>query len=34
MKTVILGTRGSKLATAQAEFLVQHLKDKGFEVEW
>jgi hydroxymethylbilane synthase len=34
MKTVILGTRGSKLATAQAEFMVAHLKAKGFAVEW
>jgi len=34
MKTVILGTRGSKLATAQAEFMVSHLKAKGFAVEW
>ena len=34
MKTVILGTRGSKLATAQAEFLVHHLEAKGFKVEW
>lgn len=34
MKTVILGTRGSRLATAQAEFLVAHLEAKGFTVEW
>ncbi len=34
MKPVIVGTRGSKLATAQAEFLVEHLKAKGFEVAW
>jgi hydroxymethylbilane synthase len=34
MKPVVVGTRGSKLATAQAEFLAAHLRAKGFEVEW
>jgi hydroxymethylbilane synthase len=34
MKPVIVGTRGSRLATAQAEFLVEHLKAKGLDVEW
>lgn len=34
MKPVVVGTRGSKLATAQAEFLIEHLKAKGFEVAW
>ena len=32
--TVIVGTRGSLLAVAQAEFLVKHLESKGFRVDW
>jgi hydroxymethylbilane synthase len=32
--TVIVGTRGSALAVAQAEFLVKHLEAKGFRVDW
>ena len=34
MKAVTIATRGSKLALAQAEFLVEHLRAKGFEVTW
>lgn len=34
MKKVVVATRGSLLAVSQAEFLVAHLKAKGFEVEW
>ncbi len=33
-QTAIVGTRGSLLAVAQAEFLVKHLESKGFQVEW
>ena len=32
--TAIVGTRGSLLAVAQAEFLVKHLEAKGFQVDW
>ncbi|MBL0209714.1 MAG: hydroxymethylbilane synthase [Holophagaceae bacterium] len=32
--TAIVGTRGSLLAVAQAEFLVKHLESKGFRVDW
>lgn len=34
MKSVVVATRGSLLATSQAEFLVEHLRAKGYEVEW
>lgn len=33
-QTVIVGTRGSLLAVAQAEFLVKHLESKGYHVDW
>lgn len=33
-QTAIVGTRGSLLAVAQAEFLVKHLETKGFRVDW
>lgn len=29
-----VGTRGSKLALAQARPMVDHLRDQGFEIEW
>ncbi len=32
--SVIIGTRGSLLAVAQAQFLVDHLAAKGYAVEW
>ncbi len=31
---VVVGTRGSRLAVAQGEFLVKHLESKGFKVDW
>jgi hydroxymethylbilane synthase len=34
MSSCIVATRGSALAVAQAEFLVDHLKAVGFDVEW
>jgi hydroxymethylbilane synthase len=34
MTRCIVGTRGSALAVAQAEFLVDHLKAAGLDVEW
>ena len=34
MKQVIVGTRGSELAKAQAAPLVDHLRAKGYEVSW
>ncbi|MBL0313259.1 MAG: hydroxymethylbilane synthase [Holophagaceae bacterium] len=34
MPVAIVGTRGSLLAVAQAEFLVKHLESKGFRVDW
>ncbi len=33
-KSAIVGTRGSLLAVAQADFLVKHLESKGFQVDW
>ena len=32
--TVVVGTRGSRLAVKQAEGLVKHLESKGFKVDW
>ncbi len=34
MSSCVVATRGSALAVAQAEFLVDHLKAVGFDVEW
>jgi hydroxymethylbilane synthase len=34
MKPVVVATRGSALAVGQAEFLVEHLRTCGFEVDW
>lgn len=34
MERVVIATRGSQLAVGQAEFLVEHLRTRGFEVEW
>ena len=34
MKQVVVATRGSELAKAQAAPLVEHLRGKGYEIQW
>lgn len=34
MQKIVVGTRGSKLALAQARPMVDHLRDQGIEIEW